>query len=93
MTDEITNIKSTSAYEIYPAEPSTTGTTVFSDVIDAVGTVGGAFVGGLGDANFAELLQMQIQAQVEMQSVSMESNIEKSKHETRMSAIRNIRVN
>ena len=38
------------------------------------------------------LIEMQRQLQVEMQSVSMISNIEKSRHESRMAAIRNIKT-
>lgn len=44
------------------------------------------------NSDSAALLQMQIEAQREMQNVSMLSNVEKSKHETQMAAIRNIRV-
>lgn len=44
------------------------------------------------DPGYRELLQMQIEAQKQLTLVSMASNIEKSKHETEMAAIRNIRV-
>lgn len=49
---------------------------------------------GLDGVNpvFVDLLEKQLQAQYEMQVVSMESNVEKSKHETQMAPIRNIRV-
>lgn len=39
------------------------------------------------------LIELQRQMQIEMQSVSLISNIEKSRHESKMSAIRNIRTN
>lgn len=42
--------------------------------------------------DYAELINRQIEAQQQMQLVSLESNIEKSRHETQMAAIRNIRV-
>ena len=44
------------------------------------------------NSEYGALLQMQIEAQKELQVVSMISNVEKSKHETQMAAIRNIRV-
>lgn len=60
-------------------------------------SVAGALTGGTGalsgmDPSYVALLNKQIEAQVQMQLVSMESNIEKSKHETKMSAIRNLRA-
>lgn len=39
------------------------------------------------------LIELQRQMQIEMQSISMISNIEKSRHESKMSAIRNVRTN
>lgn len=53
-------------------------------------SVGGVSLDLNGD--FLSLLQQQIEVQLELQSVSMVSNIEKSKHESKMAAIRNIRV-
>jgi hypothetical protein len=46
----------------------------------------------LGMNNLTDLLNMQIQIQREMQVISMASNIEKSRHETEMAPIRNMRV-
>lgn len=51
----------------------------------------GSGILGVG-SEYSGLLQMQIEAQRELQLVSMISNVEKSKHETQMAAIRNIRV-
>jgi hypothetical protein len=45
-----------------------------------------------GNSDFKELLGIQIAAQRELQAVSMVSNVEKSKHEAQMAAVRNIRV-
>jgi hypothetical protein len=39
------------------------------------------------------LIELQRQMQIEMQSISLISNIEKSRHESKMSAIRNVRAN
>lgn len=46
----------------------------------------------LGMNNLTDLLNMQIQIQRQMQVISMASNIEKSRHETEMAPIRNMRV-
>lgn len=48
----------------------------------------GALLGG----DMTNLLNMQIQIQKEMQVVNMISNVERSKHETEMAPIRNMRV-
>lgn len=47
---------------------------------------------GALNAEYADLINRQIAVQEQMQLVSMESNIEKSRHETQMAAIRNIRA-
>ena len=47
---------------------------------------------GTAMLDFQGLIDKQIYWQVQMQSYSAESNIEKSKHEIAMSPIRNIRV-
>jgi hypothetical protein len=44
------------------------------------------------DNNFAGLLNKQVEIQVQMQTLSMESNIERSNHETKMTPIRNARL-
>ena len=70
-------------------------------------SVGGPLLGGLGgggvgatgiggdlanqQAQFAELIQIQNQMQVQNQQVTMVSNVSKTEHETRMAAVRNIR--
>jgi len=78
----------------YLPEPSSTGVGVFHDVLNTAvnlaGEIGGVpleVTGGLGD-----LLQTQMQFQMEMAAINLVSNIEKSKHEAKMSVIRNIRV-
>ena len=78
----------------YLPEPSSTGVGMFHDVLNTAaslaGEIGGVpleVTGGLGD-----LLQTQMQFQMEMAAINLVSNIEKSKHEAKMSVIRNIRV-
>ena len=41
---------------------------------------------------YMALINAQLEAQRQMQLVSLYSNIEKSKHETQMAAVRNIRA-
>lgn len=58
-----------------------------------IGGLGGA---GGGDASgidrFAQLIAQQMQVQAEMQVFSSRSNIEKTRHDTAMTAIRNMRA-
>lgn len=42
--------------------------------------------------SYQALIDRQIQVQLEQQQVTFTSNIEKSQHESRMAAVRNIRV-
>ena len=72
----------------------------FRKVLGTIGSFAGILGGGLGgqgnfpglDPGYAELISMQIEVQQQMQLTSLYSNIEKSKHETQMAAVRNIRV-
>ena len=41
---------------------------------------------------YRDLIQQQVQTQAELQQVSLYSNLERSQHETRMAAVRNIRL-
>jgi len=77
-------------------EPKTKLGSTFKTILD-VGS--GVFGGGMGGAStvgisqeYRDLLVYQMQVQDQMQRVSMTSNIEKSKHETQMAAVRNLRV-
>ena len=69
-------------------------TKFFKDYVSpAVNTIGTVATQLLDiSPEYKDLLTLQMKVQQEMQTLSMESNIEKSKHETQMSAIRNIRV-
>lgn len=80
----------------YLPEPATGSGQLFQDVLNSVASVGSSIVGGIpavATGDFASLIQLQLEAQREMQSTTMVSNIEKSKHESKMAAVRNIRVN
>ena len=91
----------------YLPEPSSGGMGVFRDILGIVNSVGNSILGAASNgllgssANAAsnmvsdtnnELILAQISMQREMQVTSMISNIEKSKHEARMTPVRNIRV-
>ena len=75
-------------------EPRSSAGLNFRNILSRVGA---AVTGGASnligiDPAYRDLLMKQIEIQQQMQLVSMTSNIEKSKHETEMAAIRNIRV-
>lgn len=97
----------TGAANRYLPEPSPAGSEIFSDFLNvARGTLqrvlesasSSAFGGAVGGVpltaggELAELIALQIATQQEMQVTTLVSNIERSKHESKMSAIRNIRV-
>lgn len=68
----------------------------FQSLLSAVGAVASAVIpgssaGGL-DSDYQSLLQEQLEVQRQMFLMSFYSNIEKSKHETQMAAVRNIRT-
>ena len=79
----------------YVPEPSTTGTGLFADVVKKATDFAGNLAGlqsGLSVGSFEQLIAEQLQVQLEMQQVSMISNIERSRHETKMTPLRNLRV-
>jgi len=75
-------------------EPQNGLSDVFGSVLKtATSVLGGAVSSTVGiDPQYASLLSEQMKQQEQMQLVSLYSNVEKSKHETQMSAIRNVRV-
>lgn len=79
----------------FQPEPQTSARLDFTALLKAAGgivnTATGAEVPGL-DAPYQDLLNKQIEVQQQMMLMSMSSNIEKSKHETQMAAVRNIRT-
>lgn len=78
---------------ISPEPKNRLGNSFASMLKTAAGTLLDTGTDMLGiNSEYASLLQMQIDAQKDLQVVSMLSNVEKSKHETQMAAIRNIRV-
>jgi hypothetical protein len=70
---------------------ATAGKMVSATANVATATLGGVLgMGGMTD--IPGLLNKQMEIQMIMQLVSMESNISRSKHETEMAPIRNMRV-
>lgn len=83
---------SNSSLTRFNPEPRSRST--FSDALSTIGSAATGLPGGLSDVDplFGSLIKEQLEAQRQMQIVSFISNNEKSKHETQMAAIRNIRV-
>ena len=67
----------------------TAGSAIASTATSLTG-IGAGLLSGGGDVT--SLLNQQIQIQQVMQTVSMISNVERSRHETEMAPIRNMRV-
>lgn len=72
------------------------GSSIFWDTVDFIKKSVGGSIAGVPlsiPSEMIGLIELQRQMQIEMQTVSMVSNIEKSKHESKMAAIRNVRSN
>lgn len=83
----------------YLPEPAVSGYGVFREALGLASDIGEVALGAVGAASgasiggdFQSLLNLQMQAFEEMQMLTMVSNIERSKHDTKMAAIRNIRA-
>lgn len=76
-------------------QPGNTSGTTFRSIVSSLGRVASGAVeaaaGGL-DLEYQALLQEQLEVQRQMFLMSLYSNLEKSRHETEMAAVRNIRV-
>ncbi len=73
----------------YTPVPETESGIDFSGILGTIGSVAGSAVGI--QSEFQDMISMQMYWQQQMQKVSLLSNIIKSEHETKMSAIRNVR--
>ncbi len=78
----------------FSPEPKSTLSTAFQKVLGGVSSfLGSGATSALGiNADYQSLINKQLEVQQQMQLVSLHSNIEKSKHESRMAAIRNVRT-
>ena len=73
-------------------EPRSRIANTFQTVARAVTTAATGVTVHSIDPEYKELLSTQMEFQKQMQLVSLTSNVEKSKHESRMAAIRNVRT-
>ena len=74
----------------FAPEPYSTAGRAFGSIIDAMQGNGRVEV-DISD-NYAGLIERQMAVQGAMQQFSMESNVRRSEHETRMAPIRNMRL-
>jgi hypothetical protein len=75
------------------SQPRNSLGTSFQRVMDGVSGVVRATTQIAGvDGDYAGLLSQQIELQQQMLKVSLVSNVERTRHETSMSAVRNMRV-
>ncbi|MEZ4753612.1 MAG: hypothetical protein R3A13_04785 [Bdellovibrionota bacterium] len=84
---------SQSSFEYIVPEPQSTISSTFGNVLRSAASIASSAT-GVGDlsGDIYALLDQQVAIQQEMQTVSMISNIERSKHEMKMAAIRNMRT-
>ncbi|MBN8550217.1 MAG: hypothetical protein J0M12_12940 [Deltaproteobacteria bacterium] len=87
----VTPAETSTSLQRFQPEPRSSLGLDFTTVLRSVAGAAGSTLTGI-DPNYAALMSKQIETQQQMQLVTMESNIEKSKHETQMAAVRNIRV-
>ena len=98
---EISKTQNLSALRRYLPLPATKGVGAFRDFAEVLGrvsnTVGSLISAGGGSSaidasNFQQLINEQVKLQYDLQKFSLASNLERSKHETKMSVLRNTRV-
>lgn len=75
-------------------QPRTSSSFSFQNILNGLGSVASSVLESAGGLNleYQALLQEQLETQRQMFLMSLYSNLEKSKHETQMAAVRNIRV-
>ena len=85
--------KSKSSFEYIMPEPKSSISNTFGSVLRSAASVASTAtgLGGVGSEIYT-LLDQQVEIQREMQTITMLSNIERSKHEMKMGPIRNMRI-
>lgn len=73
--------------------PSSTAGRMFNGVLNTVKNVASEVTGVAVGNDLQSLLEEQMRVNAMSQSITLQSNIEKSNHDSRMAAIRNVRVN
>ena len=82
-----------SALVRFAPQPKSFGNIDFQALLATLGSVTGAVTGEGGlSSEYQTLLQEQLEVQRQMFLMSLYSNLEKSRHETQMAAVRNVRV-
>ncbi len=71
-------------------EPKNSNGSTFNNVLSAASGIASSVIGI--DPQYQQLLQTQMHMQEQMQQVSLVSNIERSRHESKMAAVRNVRT-
>jgi hypothetical protein len=81
-----------SGMKLFGAEPRSSLAQGFRSVLSGVGSALGTASSIAGvDPLYSDLLSQQMEMQKQLQLVSLHSNVEKSRHESKMAAIRNVR--
>lgn len=100
--DSVSEVSNTDLERFQP-EPLSDSSINFQDVLSTVGNVAGSvlrsatgvsFSTGVAgvDSDYAAILNKQIALQEQMMMVSMQSNLIKTEHETKMAPVRNLRA-
>lgn len=89
----VSSLSSAGGLERIGPEPESSLPLSFGGILSGVASLlsGGGAMSGL-NPEYSALIQLQLETQRQMMLMSAYSNIEKSKHETQMAAVRNIRV-
>ena len=90
----VDNKSGPSSFEYIMPEPKSSISNTFGGVLRSAASVASTatgIAGGVGSEIYT-LLDQQVEIQREMQTITMLSNIERSKHEMKMGPIRNMRI-
>ncbi len=84
------------SYTKFRPQPKNSSSGIFSKLVNFVrgglNTATDVATSGIVNPEYQQLIERQMELQQQMMLVSMHSNLEKSKHDTRMAPVRNIRV-
>ena len=86
------HLRSASGLLRFIPEPKSRLASTFGNVLQGIGSAVSGVGSGLIDPTYQSLINKQIEVQQQLQLVSMESNIERSRHESKMAAVRNLRA-
>ena len=98
MPDSVSGVSASSSSsssaiaQTYQPDPSTSTSDGLVSALENTASAAAGVLSGADMGNLENLINTQMKFQEQMQAITMVSNIEKSKHDTRMAPIRNIRV-